>query len=108
MKSTSNDKLLLTPHVDRLWFRDELADAWRAAQDEAVAAYDAWRESPGRAGYSVYRAAQDRADQAQDVLAATGRGRHVRQPAALGSAISETSDDQPKPSAPMPRPLDES
>ena len=57
--------------ADAMWFRDELAYAWRVAQDEAVAAYDAWNESPGRATYAVYRAAQDRADQAQQVLADT-------------------------------------
>ena len=40
------------------------------AQDEAVAAYQAWREAPGQAAYAIYRAAQDRADQAQDAMAA--------------------------------------
>lgn len=55
--------------ADAVWFADELADAWRTAQDEAVVAYHAWRESPGLIEYAVYRAAQDRADQAQDVLA---------------------------------------
>ena len=52
------------------WLFDELADAWRAAQAEAGRAYDSWRESPSRDAYIVYRAAQDRADQAQDELAA--------------------------------------
>jgi hypothetical protein len=61
--------LELAREHDELWFRDELAFAWRAAQDEAVAAYEAWRESPGTMEHAVYRAAQDRADQAQDVLA---------------------------------------
>ena len=61
--------ILTLAEADELWFADELAFAWRSAQDEAIAAYDAWRESPGPAAYAVYRAAQDRADQAQDVLA---------------------------------------
>jgi hypothetical protein len=61
--------LALAEEADELWFRDELAYAWRVAQDEAVAAYDAWRDSPGADDYAVYRAAQDRADQAQDTLA---------------------------------------
>ena len=52
----------------REWLRLELADAWRAAQDEAVVAYEYWREQPGPTGYTVYRAAQDRADQAQELL----------------------------------------
>ena len=64
--------------ADRLWFRDELAYARRTAQDEAVAAYEAWRESPGLVAYAAYRAAQDRADQAQDVLAAAARADDAR------------------------------
>jgi hypothetical protein len=55
--------------ADRDWFRLELTDAWLAAQEEATSACDYWRERPGPTGYAVYRAAQDRADQAQDVLA---------------------------------------
>jgi hypothetical protein len=62
--------LALAEGADRAWFRDELAFAWRIAQDEAAAAYRAWCKPPGPAGYAVYRAAQDRADQAQDVIAA--------------------------------------
>jgi hypothetical protein len=31
----------------QLWLRDELAYAWRAAQNEAVAAYEAWRATRG-------------------------------------------------------------
>jgi hypothetical protein len=62
--------LELAAETDALWFRDELMYAWRVAQDDAVSAYRAWCESSGRTEYAVYRAAQDRADQAQDVLAA--------------------------------------
>ena len=62
--------LALAEAADRAWFRDELAFAWRVAHDEASAAYRAWCEAPGPAGYAVYRAAQDRADQAQDAMAA--------------------------------------
>jgi hypothetical protein len=46
-----------------------LACAWRAAQAEAARAYVEWCRSPGAERYSVYRAAQDRADAAQDELA---------------------------------------
>jgi hypothetical protein len=59
--------------ADAAWFADELEYAWRRAQDEAVAAYHAWCESPGSIEYAVYRAAQDRADQAQEVLASRRR-----------------------------------
>jgi hypothetical protein len=54
------------------WLFDELADAWRAAQAEATDAYEHWRETVGTDAFAVYRAAQDRADQAQDVLAERG------------------------------------
>ena len=50
------------------WMFEELAAAWRAAQDEAILAYELWGELPGRDAYAVYRAAQDRADEAQDAL----------------------------------------
>jgi hypothetical protein len=53
----------------RSWVFDELADTWRAAQAEAAEAYEHWRETQCANGFAVYRAAQDRADQAQDVLA---------------------------------------
>jgi hypothetical protein len=62
--------LALAEGADRAWFRHELAFAWRVAQDEAAAAYRGWCEAPGPAAYAVYRAAQDRADQAQDAIAA--------------------------------------
>ena len=68
-RSSDIDIAALAAEGDAVWFRDELAYAWRVAQDEAVAAYRAWHESPGSSEYAVYRAAQDRADQAQDVLA---------------------------------------
>jgi hypothetical protein len=52
-----------------LWVRDELLDAWRAAQTETRVAYAHWTEDRGAESYTVYRAAQDRADAAQDALA---------------------------------------
>jgi hypothetical protein len=55
------------------WLLDELSCAWRAAQDEAAAAYEHWRLAPGRDGYAVYRASQDRADAAQTVLHGASR-----------------------------------
>ena len=54
--------------VPSTWIHDELRDAWRDAQAEAVAAYSGWRNAPGAPAYAVYRAAQDRADAAQDML----------------------------------------
>ena len=65
--------LAMGAEADWAWVRDELAFAWRSAQDEALSAYRAWSESPGPAAYAVYRAAQDRADQAQNALAAHRR-----------------------------------
>lgn len=60
-------------NADAAWLWDELAFAWRRAQADAVRAYRAWCEMPGVTAYASYRAAQDRADQAQDVLAAQAR-----------------------------------
>jgi hypothetical protein len=45
-----------------------LAAAWRDAQDDAAAAYKLWSRSAGPDAYAIYRAAQDRADEAQDAL----------------------------------------
>jgi hypothetical protein len=42
----------------------------REAQAEADLAYEDWRLDPSLDAYVVYRAAQDRADAAQDALAA--------------------------------------
>ena len=44
-------------------------DAWSEARDEALEAYRAWRHTPAADTYAAYRAAQDRADAAQDTLA---------------------------------------
>ena len=68
--NTRTDLRLTALEADAAWLRDELALSWRAAQDDAVAAYREWCRSPGPSAYARYRAAQDRADQAQDVLAA--------------------------------------
>jgi hypothetical protein len=48
---------------------DELIVLWSAARAEANLAYDEWCEHPGADGYVVYRAAEDRADAAEDRLA---------------------------------------
>lgn len=44
--------------------------AWRDAHDEAGAAYLVWHARGTREAYAAYRAAQDREDAAQDILAA--------------------------------------
>jgi hypothetical protein len=43
--------------------------AWRDAHEEAAAAYMGWRAGRTREAYATYRAAQDREDAAQDLLA---------------------------------------
>jgi hypothetical protein len=53
--------------VDGLWW------AWDEAQEAAENAYLEWARAGGRDAYFVYRAAQDRADAAQDVLASSSR-----------------------------------
>jgi hypothetical protein len=48
---------------------DEAFVLWSVARAEANVAYDDWCAHPGREGYSVYRAAEDRADAAEADLA---------------------------------------
>ncbi|MET0687156.1 MAG: hypothetical protein ABW060_17680 [Solirubrobacteraceae bacterium] len=48
---------------------DAVYDAWSDAHEEAEAAYGTWRITQAGEDYAVYRAAQDREDAAQDVLA---------------------------------------
>lgn len=50
--------------------QDELFVLWSAARAEANLAYEDWCEAPGAEAYSVYRAAEDRADAAEHALAA--------------------------------------
>ena len=50
-------------------------EAWRDAAEEASDALAAWRRHPSRGAYSVYRAAQDREDAAQDTLVQTQTSR---------------------------------
>jgi hypothetical protein len=50
------------------WRREELLDAWRAAQAEAASAYLHWCSEASADACAVYRAAEDRADAAQDAL----------------------------------------
>lgn len=47
---------------------DERLAIWSAARAEANLAYAAWCASPGPDAYAVYRAAEDRADAAEDAL----------------------------------------
>jgi hypothetical protein len=47
---------------------DERFVIWSAARAEANLAYDLWCAKPGRESYAVYRAAEDRADAAEDAL----------------------------------------
>ena len=49
---------------------DERQAVWGAARAEANLAYDAWRATGGRDAYTTYRAAEDRADAAEQALAA--------------------------------------
>jgi hypothetical protein len=51
------------------WMATELHSVRLAAQVEADEAYAHWRQHPGAVAYAVYRAAQDRADAAQEHLA---------------------------------------
>ena len=59
----------LAPAPSRVDF-DELFALWSVARAEANLAFDGWRAVPGPEAYAAYRAAEDRADAAQDALAA--------------------------------------
>jgi hypothetical protein len=52
---------------------DEAFVLWSAARAEANLAYDEWCAHPGGESYFVYRAAEDRADAAEAVLALTSQ-----------------------------------
>jgi hypothetical protein len=43
---------------------------WSAARAEANLAYADWCAAPGRERYAIYRAAEDRADAAEEALTA--------------------------------------
>ena len=49
--------------------RDQLFAIWAVARAEANLAYEVWADFPGSETYAIYRAAEDRADAAQDALA---------------------------------------
>jgi hypothetical protein len=49
---------------------DALLDSWHAAASEARASYAEWRRRRDAESYAAYRACADRADAAQDALAA--------------------------------------
>ena len=51
------------------WIAEELRFMWGAAEAEAGLALWHWCESTEPHAYAIYRAAQDRADAAQDALA---------------------------------------
>jgi hypothetical protein len=57
------------PSTHDLAMLEELSFVRREAQAEADLAYADWRSLPSCDAYAVYRAAQDRADAAQDDLA---------------------------------------
>jgi hypothetical protein len=58
-----------TPSVRDYAMLEEFSFVRREAQAEADLAYDQWHVQLCRESYAVYRAAQDRADAAQDDLA---------------------------------------
>jgi hypothetical protein len=61
-------EIVVRPH-SRDGGADLLLQAWRNAHDEATAALENWRSLRTREAFSVFQAAEDRADAAQDALA---------------------------------------
>jgi hypothetical protein len=64
---------------------DELFALWSVARAEANLAYDVWRDRGGPEAYTVYRAAEDRADAAEQALAAHARRRRAQRTLALAA-----------------------
>jgi hypothetical protein len=67
------DFLITRPSRHDYTLLEDLTSARRAAQAEADDAYQRWSRTPSEETYAGYRAAQDRADAAQDQLAAWTR-----------------------------------
>ena len=65
----ASDTVCLRPSTHAYALVDELSFVRREAQAEADIAYADWQLLASRDAYAVYRAAQDRADAAQDDLA---------------------------------------
>ena len=63
-------EIVLRRAVERTDEWNMLYGVWSDAHEEAEEAYREWRLGGGREAYSLYRAAQDREDAAQDALAA--------------------------------------
>lgn len=75
----TRELVLLPGRLDGSELLSELFVAWSAARAEANMALDAWELRPGAEAYAVYRAAEDRADAAEDALAlATASQRRPR------------------------------
>ena len=62
-------EIVIRERVPRATHVTELFAMWSAARAEANEAYDSWRTAPGADSFSVYRAAEDRADAAEAALA---------------------------------------
>lgn len=62
--------VVAAPAVELEGTRDAIVADWRAAAADANAAYAEWRRRRTRDSYAIYRACADRADAAQDALAA--------------------------------------
>jgi hypothetical protein len=69
LRGESYEFALMRPPAQAYAILEELSFVRREAQAEADLAYEDWRHQPCRTTYAVYRAAQDRADAAQDDLA---------------------------------------
>ena len=61
-------EIVIRPHS--FLATDELVQAWHEARAEANGALAGWRTLRTREAFVAYRAAEDRADAAQDTLAA--------------------------------------
>jgi hypothetical protein len=69
MYTGERKRLAAAPSVREYALLEEFSFVRREAQAEADLAYELWHAQPSGDTYAIYRAAQDRADAAQDDLA---------------------------------------
>lgn len=69
VQGESREFALAHPSAHDYAMLEELSFVRREAQAEATEAYEDWRAWPGAETWTIYLAAQDRADAAQDELA---------------------------------------
>jgi hypothetical protein len=83
----TRELMLAPPRLQGAELVGELFVAWSAARADANLALDAWESQPGSDAYAVFRAAEDRADAAEDALAEASARMNRPRPLAAAESI---------------------